>query len=309
MDEDEADILGGSLDILYGLTPIAHSSANDTFTYQPKSAIAEAFHAKGFKNEIPVAPIKLKVPDTAPGNWSLYASYVWASALHLVDHLDRLEALYLPKDSCDAVDQYRQLSVLELGAGAGLPSILISRFMSSRARVIVSDYPDPLIIRALEHNIQSNGLEKYCKAAGYAWGEDTLSLQNALFSLPANMQKIDQENATSNLFDVVVAADTLWNSETHAILVKTLCMTLKKSATSRAYLVAGFHTGRWTVQAFLERITKSPLALRSIREHEVEGDQQREWNVNRAEEEDEKERRRWVVWLTLGWDEPGIESS
>ena len=37
-------------------------------------------------------------------------------------------------------------------------------------------------------------------------------------------------------------------------------------------------------------------------EREVNGQEERKWSIERAEKEHEKERRRWVVWISLKWE-------
>jgi EEF1A N-terminal glycine/lysine methyltransferase len=49
-------------------------------------------------------------------------------------------------------------NILELGAGAGLPSLVCS--LKGASTVIVSDYPDPDLVENLEYNISQ------CKELG-----------------------------------------------------------------------------------------------------------------------------------------------
>jgi len=65
--------------------------------------------------------------------------------------------------------------VLELGAGSALPSLL-SATKNSPSLVVITDYPDPAILKNLEANIERNKphVEEGChvKGAGYDWGKD-----------------------------------------------------------------------------------------------------------------------------------------
>ena len=76
---------------------------------------------------------------------------------------------------------------------------------------------------------------------------------------------------------------------------------LRRTEDARVYLIAGLHTGRYTLHAFMRMIEDYGLVLVSTVEHEVNGTQSRPWDVSRAEGEDEKERRRWVVDMELKW--------
>jgi len=171
---------------------------------------------------------------------------------------------------------------LELGAAAGLPGILIAKKFPDIA-VTVSDYPDELLIRNLANNVARNGVADTCRTGPYAWGSDPSALIGG-----------------SDGFDVVIAADTLWNPELHGLFVEALRVTLRKSPSSRIYIVAGLHTGRYTIQAFLRILATNGFELETIAEIQSSNLDRREWSVSR-EGEDDRERRRWVVWLTIKW--------
>ena len=98
-------------------------------------------------------------------------------------------------------------------------------------------------------------------------------------------------------FDVVLAADTLWNLDTHQVFVQTLQLTLKRTAHARVHLVAGLHTGRYVIQSFLNRVAKAGFIAEDLRERRVGGSGERPWSVDRADGEDEQERRKWVLWM------------
>lgn len=148
-----------------------------------------------------------------------------------------------------------------------------------------TDYPDDAIIVSLEHSVKRNSASGV-RVVPYAWGSNPASL---LTHAPSG-------------FDVVLAADTLWNSDTHGLLIQSLACTLGRREDARAHCVAGLHTGRYTIEAFMKRASQHGLAVCKADEREVGGEGRRKWDVNRAETEDERERRRWVVWITLGWD-------
>ncbi|KAH9975961.1 hypothetical protein BGW80DRAFT_1168755, partial [Lactifluus volemus] len=171
--------------------------------------------------------------------------------------------------------------LIESGAGAGLPSILIAKAYP-HIRVLASDFPDPLLIRTLKQNLTRNDVSRNCTVVPHAWGTaDTTPL------LPSA--------------DVVLAADTLWNPELHAALLQTICAVLSRTHTARAHIVAGLHSGRYTLESFFRAARGAGLVLVEVVGREVQGDGRREWDVRRAESEDERERRRWVIWSVLKW--------
>jgi EEF1A N-terminal glycine/lysine methyltransferase len=264
-EEDMVDILGSSLETLYDkeYTTIAHSSANAIFHYTaPDESV-----------------LALRTPDTVAANWALHASSIWVGAVFLADHLSWI-----------GLDTYeRPVRVLELGAGAGLPSILCAKTYEE-IHVVVSDYPDKLLIQTLEENVKNTGVNEKCRAVGYAWGTDAQDLLKT-----ANNQALDG-------FDVILAADTLWNSETHGLLADSFKKTLRRTEQARIHLVAGLHTGRWALQRFLDIALDKGFVLRDIHEHEVNREARtRVWDPERAE--DDSERRRWVVWISLAWSD------
>ncbi|KAI0061001.1 hypothetical protein BV25DRAFT_821652 [Artomyces pyxidatus] len=250
------DILASSLESLYDYTPITHSTPGALFKYTSPND--------------PELSITLSTPDTAAENWSLHASSIWVSALYIADHLSEL-----------GIPDTETTHILELGAGAGLPSILIAK-AHPRVHVVASDYPDDNLIHALEQNVARNDVAGRCRVVPHAWGADSTALGSP--------------------FDVVVAADTLWNSAMHASLLTTLCGVLARTPGARVHLVAGLHTGRYTLGAFLREAEGRGFVVAEAVEREVSGVGQRAWDVERDEGvEAERERRKWVVWMVLRW--------
>ncbi|KAG9313079.1 hypothetical protein JVU11DRAFT_6519 [Chiua virens] len=279
---DPEDILSASLQSLYGFSPITFSTAGSLFTYliDPGRLPHPLKQNDG--------QIELATPDTEPSNWSLHASSVWVSSLFIADHLEELHI--------DAISGNKPVHVLELGAGAGLPSILLAK-MYHTVFVTASDYPDNSLIRTLSDNIRRNGVSGRCHAIPYAWGTETGALR---------CQGGDGRRDVDARFDIVVAADTLWNPDLHTPFLNTLCLCLKREPEARVHLVAGLHTGRYTIQSFLNTTNLRGLVLQSATEREVDGEKaSRPWDVSRAEGEDERERRRWVVWMILKWGDSG----
>jgi nicotinamide N-methyltransferase len=115
-------------------------------------------------------------------------------------------------------------TVLELGAGAGLPSLVCA--LNGARQTVVTDYPDVELIDNLRYNID------HCKllpappqivAEGYLWG--------------APIEDITQHLPGSDkAFDVLILADLLFNHSEHAKLIQTVELTLKRSPDSRAYV-------------------------------------------------------------------------
>ncbi|KAH8077897.1 putative methyltransferase-domain-containing protein [Cristinia sonorae] len=289
-----ADFFADSLQSLYDYTPITLASSGSIFTYTPPSlgisdlSTHQPIDAKSIPSQ---HVITLKTPETQANNWSLHASSIWASSIYLADHLIDLRIPDLLASARDHPDygSTPPLRVLELGAGAGLPSIQIAAsYAPEDVQVTVSDYPDPDLIRTLKENVSLNEVTRNCRVVPYAWGTD-----------PTPLLSPNGEG-----FDLILAADTLWNSDFHPGLLQTLSNTLRRASHARVQLVAGLHTGRYTLQRFLDLLPKYGLVAEVLEERGVGNNdgERRGWDLGRAEGEDERERRRWVLWITLRWD-------
>lgn len=100
------------------------------------------------------------------------------------------------------------LSVLELGAGLALPSIVAAKFGGARC-VVSTDYPDELQLANISHNAALNLDATQAAAfhvAGHLWGDPVAPL------LALNGGKG---------FDIVVLTDLIYKSSLHAELLKS----------------------------------------------------------------------------------------
>ncbi|MCJ1341005.1 nicotinamide n-methyltransferase [Bachmanniomyces sp. S44760] len=142
------------------------------------------------------------------GHNPLWGHLLWNAGQVVSEYLQNNEAIVNGKQ------------ILELGAGAGLPSI-VSAILGA-TNVVVTDYPDEDLIENLKFNIAEN--EVYIKsrnvavnirAEGYVWGSSTTSASpSALASL--------------NSFDLLILADVLFNHSEHGKLISTIRQNLKK---------------------------------------------------------------------------------
>ncbi|KAK0629003.1 hypothetical protein B0T17DRAFT_614850 [Bombardia bombarda] len=220
-------------------------------------------------------------PPTPPPTFQTYTTKTGAPiTLHLVGH-SSTEAHHLWNGSRvvadyfqDHPDEVQGRTVLELGAAAGLPSIVAAAVGAKR--VVVTDYPDPEIVDTMWKNIWGCELldqkDMPIVADGYVWGADPEPL---LAHLSSGLEGQTGGDKKTDKFDVIILADLLFRHSEHGNLVKSIEMTMRKSRDSKAFVVftsyrpwlqhkdlAFFDVARergFTVEKILELKTERPL--------------------------------------------------
>lgn len=154
----------------------------------------------------------------------------------------------------------RGKDVLELGAGAGLPSLTCA--IEGARTVVVTDYPDPDLVENLRTNIKSCDLiptSSTIVAEGYIWGADPEPL---LAHLPD----------PSKRFDILILADLLFNHSEHKKMLTSVERTLKKTKEARA-LVFFTPYRPWLLQndlAFFDLAKEAGFIVEKVLEHTME---------------------------------------
>lgn len=155
------------------------------------------------------------------GHSPLWGHYLWNAGRVISSYLESHPELVRGK------------KVLELGAGAGLPSLVCAHLEAKC--VVVTDYPDAALIENLKRNIESfkNEIKETKKVddvkssivvEGHCWGEDCQNILN-------HVEAFDGEKPG---FDILVLADLLFNHSEHGKLLDTVQRTLKKQEDAKA---------------------------------------------------------------------------
>ena len=183
------------------------------------------------------------------GHNPLWGHHLWNAGRLISTYIERNPALIHKK------------TILELGAGAGLPSLVCG--VLGAKKVVVTDYPDPDLVANLWTNIE--GLEMKGNvdggativAEGYCWGADASTLLG---------------HVGGPGFDVLILADLLFNHSEHAKLVATITATLLRTKDAKA-LVFFTPYRPWLYEkdmAFFDLVREAGFKVEKILEEKME---------------------------------------
>ncbi|MCJ1359371.1 MAG: nicotinamide n-methyltransferase [Icmadophila ericetorum] len=208
---------------------------------------------------------------------------------HLLWNAGQVVSTYLQKND----SLVRGKDVLELGAAAGLPSIVCG--VLGAKKVLATDYPSPPLIANLAHNISQNlplihkhNAEVNISAQGYLWGAP----------LPSSI--------APSSFNILILADLLFNHSCHDALICTLRFTLSRSPSSLA-LVFFTPYRPWLYEkdmAFFDLVREGgDMVVEKLGEWEME-------KVMFEEDRGDQSVRRTVFGWGVRWtqDEQGIDT-
>lgn len=210
------------------------------------------------------------------GHNPLWGHHLWNAGRLISNYLEKKPSLITNK------------TVLELGAGAGLPSLVCG--VLGAKKVVVTDYPDPDLVENLWKNIDACGVggndskEKRIVAEAYCWGADPNAL---LAHLPSS------EAAG---FDVLILADLLFNHSEHGKLVATIQATLAKKEDAKA-LVFFTPYRPWLYEkdmAFFDLAREKGFSVEKVLEEKME-------KVMFEKDPGDEELRRTVFGYEVNW--------
>lgn len=179
-DDDQAvGFFADSLSSLFDVHTPSRGTPGSTLTYE--HPLLPALGASS-------TAITFHLPNHDGSNTQLFAHYQWDAGWELANEMvlscqDGNSQKMQAEVPVDRWADVRNMSCVELGAGTGLPSLVAARV--GARQVVVTDYPDPGILRTLEKNValqkrsgdcSGGGMSPEISVAGLEWGNETQGL-------------------------------------------------------------------------------------------------------------------------------------
>eukprot|EP00035_Acanthoeca_spectabilis_P027028 m.465053 g.465053 ORF g.465053 m.465053 type:complete len:325 (-) comp23949_c0_seq1:65-1039(-) len=194
------------------------------------------------------------------GSGDTLGNQVWPSALRL------------SKLCCNAKEGLVNKKVVELGCGPGLPGIVCCHL--GAAAVVLTDFEDAVLDIA-RANVKANPF-----SAGIA------SVQRLDWDV-----QVEEFVQTHGTFDVVLAADCVYNEEHAAAVAKVIALLLVDGGDGVAVVVLGDRKGRRGVELFEAAVVSLGLVVR----RKQVGSEQSEWVLRRHKPRDLEAFDPWVT--------------
>ncbi|TFK38048.1 hypothetical protein BDQ12DRAFT_652333 [Crucibulum laeve] len=198
-------------------------------------------------------PLRLTVAPKEGKASTLLADHLFSPALFLAERIER-----------GLIDE-RGRTVLELGSGTALPSLLLATLPNPPLLVLVTDYPDAGILGNVKNNVDRNAdsFNQKCvvKCHGYDWGTD-----------PSPLLKILPDGESG--FDTLILSDLLHFYDAHPVLVSSIISLLKKSPSSQVHVGAGSYTKPHVCDNFLALGKQAGLQFEEFQS----SDEDKGWN-------------------------------
>ncbi|KAL6067751.1 Protein N-terminal and lysine N-methyltransferase efm7 [Balamuthia mandrillaris] len=182
--------------------------------------------------------VKLRLVGSHP----LWGHLIWNAAKIISTHFEE----HVPLEN---------KFVLELGAGAALPSLVALKL---GAQVVVTDYPDEDLMENIEFNVKANTSEeerKRIKITGHLWGSSVLPLLSADTGS-------SEAAAEPRKFDVVILSDLIFNHSQHQQLLQTCNEALREEG-GQVFVSFSHHRPQWAQRdlQFFKQAVQPPFCF------------------------------------------------
>ncbi|KAK6460119.1 hypothetical protein DFJ63DRAFT_291290 [Scheffersomyces coipomensis] len=163
-----------------------------------------------------VSPVE--IPLRLVGKSPLWGHLLWNAGIFTADYLDKHASTLI-----------KHQRVLELGAASGLPGLICA--INGAQTIVSTDYPDPDLISNIQYNFDH--LDKEAKLSnyivkGYIWGNNV----GPIIYPEQNEELTEQEQSQipeSDLYDLIILSDLVFNHTEHHKLLHTCRKSLKKT--------------------------------------------------------------------------------
>ncbi|KAG0262714.1 nicotinamide n-methyltransferase [Mortierella polycephala] len=166
------------------------------------------------------------------GSHPLWGHHLWNAAKVFANWMDSRPEHSLGKN------------VLELGAGAALPSFVAA--VNGASKVVITDYPDNDLISNIQYNaehvVSKQTQDGNVIVQGYLWGSNTrplLTHLNPTMPLPSTLEPTTG-SGPKELYDTIIMSDLLFNHSQHRSMLKT-CKETLKPRTGRVFVFFTHH--------------------------------------------------------------------
>lgn len=167
----------------------------------------------------------------------------------------------------------------KLTSKVGTGIVGIASALAGAEETVLSDYPSKKVLANLKMNVEKNvptniRAGRKVSIQGHEWG----------------VLADDFSKANANHFTRILCADCLWADGEHYGLAQSIAHFLSPKENARAWVIAGFHTGRAKIGSFFDISAQAALETEAIWERDCDG-YERPWERDR----EDTERNRWFV--------------
>ncbi|KAL2364714.1 hypothetical protein RJZ56_002378 [Blastomyces dermatitidis] len=241
-------------------------------------------------------PLKIALKSTSANRFAIEGFLLWNAGKTSADYLED-----------KAREWVEGRDILELGAGAGLPS-LVCAILGARTAV-VTDYPDFDLVENMRINAQacesllslggtdgSSPKSSPLRVEGFKWGTDP---ETVLRHLPDDAGLgVDGRRG----FDLLILADVIYNHPQHVQLITSVKQTLKRTRDAVAFVVFTPYQP-WLFEkivAFFPRAEESGFVVTKVFERMME-------RLMFEEDPGDETLRRTVFGYELRWKEEELD--
>ncbi|KAJ9096826.1 hypothetical protein QFC21_005097 [Naganishia friedmannii] len=279
------------------------------------SSLLSHFIPRNQSPNTPAPSLTIQLVGTNP----LWGHVLWNAGVSLSDY-------FLAQSSASSTSEttIKGSTVLELGAGGGLPSLVCG--VLGAGKVVITDYPEDALLDNLQWNVHENGRvlkdalssseaasdekaemvrtwDERMVVAGHLWGKNTSELLDIITDVPTPYASNPPPGSTSRRkYDILILSDLIFNHSQHLALLQS-CEALITPSTGRAYVFHSHHLPQYYLRdlGFFQLAQERGWVVRRVvKEHR---------GVMFQEDQGDEEKRATVWGWEMKWDGEGRAGS